>query len=239
MKQAHAQRIVEENKQVYNRIAQQFSGTRQHPWGEFTLFEPYVKTGNQVLDIGCGNGRLAGFLEQKNINYTGVDNSAALINIAKRERPAATFMVSEATQLPFPDKQFDVVCCIATLHHIPSRELRAKLIQEAVRVLKPGGYLCLTEWNLWHTQWWSLLLRYSIKKLLGLNKLDWGDVEKPWKNQTGETQGKRYLHLFSKGSLEKLLIQNNLSLVFHRHTADGVAVPATKGFNLTTIAQKH
>ncbi|MBI5037610.1 MAG: class I SAM-dependent methyltransferase [Candidatus Kerfeldbacteria bacterium] len=239
MKQARAQRIVKENKQVYNRIAQQFSGTRSHPWGEFTLFEPYVKTGNRVLDIGCGNGRLATFLEKKEIHYTGVDNSMALIDIAKQAHPAATFLVSEATELPFPDQQFDVVCCVATLHHIPSRELRRAAIQEAARVLKPGGYLCLTEWNLWHAQWWGLLVRYSLKKMLGMNSLDWGDVEKPWKNQSGVVQGKRYLHLFSKGSLGKLLKQNNLSLIYHQYTANGIAAPATKGFNLTTVAQKH
>ncbi|MFZ6036515.1 MAG: methyltransferase domain-containing protein [Patescibacteria group bacterium] len=239
MKQETAQRIVEENKRVYNRIARHFSGTRSHPWGEFTLFEPYVKTGNQILDIGCGNGRLAGFFEQKKINYTGVDNSAALIDIAKQAHPAATFLVSEATQLLFSDGQFDVVCSIATLHHIPSRELRAKAIREAVRVLKPGGYLLITEWNLWHPQWWKLLAHYSWRKFTGQSDLDWGDVEKPWKDARGTVQGMRYLHPFSRRQMARLCTDQGCTLVYQEYTTQGVPTRWYRGYNLVTICQKH
>ncbi len=239
MKQEAAQEIVEENKRIYNRIAEQFSGTRRHPWGEFTVFLAYVKSGDQVLDVGCGNGRLAGFLEQKHVQYTGVDASEALITAARPEHPHDTFQVAEAQALPFPDQQFDVVFLIATLHHIPSHALRQRVIAEARRVLKPGGYLIMTEWNLLHTQWWGLLLRYTLRKLIGRSPLDWGDVEKPWRNPQGTIMGFRYLHPFTRGSLGRLLRQGGFTPVFQRYTTKGNQSAWHRAYNLLTVAKKR
>ncbi len=239
MKQKVAQEIVEENTRVYNRIAEHFSHTRRHPWGEFTLLETYVKSGDSVLDVGCGNGRLAKFLDTKGVRYTGVDASRELVSVAEREHPGHSFITATADDLPFADAEFDVVCLIATLHHIPSHDMRQQVIAEAARVLKPGGHLIMTEWNLLHTQWWRLLCRYSLRKLFGRSRLDWGDVEKPWKNAQGEIMGYRYLHPFTQTQLTQLLTSAGLQVVAHRYTTKGKDSNWYQAYNLFSVAKKR
>ncbi len=238
MKKEVAQKIVEENRKIYNRIAGQFSSTRKHPWDDFKLFDRFVSEGDTVLDVGCGNGRLAEYLSEKNIKFSGLDVSEQLINIAKQSHPNHAFVVGEATQLPFPDNSFDAVFIIATLHHIPSQELRTKVIAEAYRVLKPGKHLLMTDWNLWNRKWWPLLLTFIARKLTGRNNLDWGDVKRPWKNQNGEIQGERYLHPFTKFGLTSLLKKNNFKVMKQQYTRRGSRASMLSAFNIVTIARK-
>lgn len=223
---------------MYNRIAVKFSHTRKHPWDDFTLFDRYINKGDRVLDIGCGNGRLAGYLGGRHVWYAGVDASEQLIAIARTEHPDGEFAIADATTLPFSGAQFNAVFCIATLHHIPSTELRQRVIAEAYRVLKPGGRLIMTEWNLWGRQWWKLLAAHSVKKIAGSSGLDWGDVMKPWKNERGETVGQRYLHPFTRGELTRLLRRSGFDSVRSWYTKRGAAVSWYTGYNIVTIAKK-
>ncbi len=64
-----------------------------------------VKSGEKVLDFGCGYGRNA-FLFPKE-DYVGVDIVPEFIEIAKNENPGYSFMVGDIRKLPFKDKEFD------------------------------------------------------------------------------------------------------------------------------------
>lgn len=238
MRDEVAQKIVQENRRVYNRIADKFSATRRYPWDDFKLFDQYVNTGDRILDIGCGNGRLAEYLSDKNVDYVGIDSSDKLIDHARQKNPKAKFKVADATTVPFSDNEFNTVFCIATLHHIPSVKLRQKVIQEAFRVVRSGGYLIMTEWNLWNKRWWKLLSRYALKKLAGKSKLDWGDVSKPWKNEQGDIVGKRYLHPFTRCELNRLLKKNGFRVEFTQYTKRGKSASFLSGYNIVSVAQK-
>ena len=82
-------------KNFYNAQAEKFSGTRKKQWPEFFYIQEEVrKIINQkwkikILELGCGDGRLYRYLldvfGSENIDYTGVDISEWLINIAKNE----------------------------------------------------------------------------------------------------------------------------------------------------------
>jgi len=74
----------------YNFLADEFNNTRQYPWAEFTILNKYVKDGDSVLDLGCGNGRLFEVLKSKKIKYTGVDNCSTLITKAQEKFSALT-----------------------------------------------------------------------------------------------------------------------------------------------------
>lgn len=181
-------------------IAEEFSGKRREPWPELKfLFDDYLASGDKVLDLGCGNGRFFEFCMNKNVDYLGIDPSEKLIEIAKTRYPQAKFQVGDAMQLPFPDNSFDKVYSIAVFHHIPSSESRSMFLEEARRVLKPNGLLILTVWKFSQPKMRFLLLKYTLQKLLGLSKLDFGDVLDPW----GKTNVKRYYHWFSKKELAK------------------------------------
>ena len=200
MDKDYAQYLLEKTRQDYNLIAEEFSRTREKPWPELRfLFDDFFTPGEKILDVGCGNGRFFEFCKEKNLDYSGIDSSEKLIKIAKNSYPEAKFQVADALSLPFPSNYFDKVYSIAVLHHIPSNELRLKFLEGAKRVLKPGGLLILTVWDLWWGRGWKLNLKFGISKLLGKSKLDFKDIFVPW----GKTR-QRYIHCFTKRELISL-----------------------------------
>lgn len=177
------------------------------------LFDDYLKSGDKVLDLGCGNGRFYKIFEEKRVEYFGVDSSKALINIAKKNYPKVNFQVADALSLPFPNDFFDKVYAIALLHHIPSKELRLKVLSEAKRVLKKNGILIVTVWNLWQKERTrKLIFKYGGLKLFGQDlkktfpdtstktKLDFKDILMEWQGIEN-----CYFHCFTKKELEKLI----------------------------------
>lgn len=105
---------------------------------DFAQFES--ARGLKVLEIGVGMG--ADYLEwlKAGACATGVDLSAASIDQARHRCLLAGYKpdlrVADAEQLPFPDNSFDVVYSYGAMHHSPNTR---KCVQEAHRVLKPGG----------------------------------------------------------------------------------------------------
>jgi tRNA (uracil-5-)-methyltransferase TRM9 len=193
-----SKKILESVKSAYSNIADDFDCTRKALWPGLENFLPYVKNGDQVLDAGCGNGRLYQLFQGKNIQYIGCDNNMELIARAKKNYPSAEFAIGDLLHLPFSDNAFDVVFCIAAFHHIPGRELRRTSLLEMKRVLKPGGYMCMTNWDRYNKKYFFYILKYGILKIFGLSKMDFKDVLVPWKKTIS-----RYYHCFTLHELEK------------------------------------
>lgn len=209
MRKKDAQKILTENRESYNKMAQEFSASRAKFWEELEFLAEHAAPGMNVLDIGCGNGRFYPLMKDRGVEYTGVDNSLGLLEEARRAFPNTAFVEGDATLLPFPDRSFDIAYSFATLHHVPSRALREKFIQEAARVLKPGSTFVLSVWELWTPKYFGKLLRDAVRGLLGLTSLDIGDVMLTF----GKAKHKRYLHAFTASELEALLEKNGFSVV--------------------------
>jgi ubiquinone/menaquinone biosynthesis C-methylase UbiE len=212
MKVETADKILSNNKLLWNNIAEKFELTRHRTW-DLEPLAGYTKSGIKVLDLGCGNGRLYEILKDKKVEYTGIDISENLVNIAKAKYSScaspshAQFIVGDGIKLPFNDHSFDIIYSIAVFHHLPSKTLRFQFLKEAKRVLKKDGKIVLTVWSLWQRKYFKLLVKYSLLKLLGKSKLDWGDLYIPWQNQH-----QRYHHAFTKKELKKLFIKSEFSI---------------------------
>jgi ubiquinone/menaquinone biosynthesis C-methylase UbiE len=193
--------ILEDVRQSYDKIAEDFSHSRKSVWEEFKPLAEYVKDGDKVLDLGCGNGRMIELFQGKNIEYIGIDNSQKLIEIARQKYPNGNFQTFNGLKIPYPDNYFNAIFCIAVLHHIPGSELRQEFLKEAKRVLKPGGRLILGTWYLWQKDtFWAMLIKSTLKKLVGKSPLDLFDIMEPW----GKIS-ERYFHNFRKGELKRLI----------------------------------
>jgi 2-polyprenyl-3-methyl-5-hydroxy-6-metoxy-1,4-benzoquinol methylase len=76
-----------------------------------------------VLDVGTGTGRAAIALAHRGAVVTGVDASAEMLAVARRNADAArvrvTFAQDDAHRLNYPDASFDVVICLRVLMHTP------------------------------------------------------------------------------------------------------------------------
>lgn len=135
------------------REAGQAWGARAIDWAY--LFEPYARAANELLfaqlpvtegarllDIACGSGLAAEYASQRGATVSGLDASAALVDIAHARTPSADFRVGDMFALPFPNGAFDV----ATSFNGIWKGCEGAL-EEAHRVLRPGGRLGLTFWG--------------------------------------------------------------------------------------------
>ncbi len=184
-----------DNKKVYNQAASQFSKTREFLWEDLKPLVKYTKDGDKVLDLACGNGRLYQLWEKGQVSYVGVDQSEELIKIAKKKFPDLEFLVGEMTDIPFGKNSFDVVFCIAAFHHLSSNVDRLKALQEMKGVLKSGGRVVMTNWN--------LLGRWGREKVESGKYKKWGNNEYvvPWMDGSGKVIGERYYHGFDLDEL--------------------------------------
>lgn len=86
-----------------------------------------------VLDIGCGNKPYLTFFDGKINSYTGCD-------IIQSDRQLVD-IICPATDIPLPDNTKDTVFTTQVIEHVADH---CKLLSEAYRILKPGGYLILS-----------------------------------------------------------------------------------------------
>lgn len=214
MKEDVAKNLIDKTKEDYNTIATDFSNKRSYLSSDIIALKAYLDNNDKkVLDLGCGNGR-ASELFPDGVNYVGVDTSAELIKIAKERYPERNFMILEGLDLPFPDNHFDIIYCLAVLHHVPGKNYRLKFLEEAKRVLKPGGKLVLTVWNLWAKPGTGqAVAKYA---LLNLGKFDLKDILYPFKDSKGRAKVLRYIHCFTERELTGLVLKSGFHLLEKR-----------------------
>lgn len=103
--------------------------------------------GKVVVDVGCGNGGLAGGLAKRGASVTGIepDPIQAELNRKAEARPNVTLVEAPAQAMPVPDSSADVVIFSKSLHHVPAADMDQAL-REAARVLKKdSGILYVME----------------------------------------------------------------------------------------------
>ncbi len=98
-----------------------------------------------VADVGTGTGFVALGLAPKVAKVIGFDASPAMLAVARRNLaafPNVELRQASGDRLPLPDGALDAAFANMYLHHAPDP---AGAIKELVRVLRPGGVLCLTD----------------------------------------------------------------------------------------------
>ena len=98
----------------------------------------------KLLDIGCGTGYLINMLSKEyDAEFTGLDLSPEMIKQAKSKKiKNSVFVEGRSDELPFENDTFNVVTCSQSFHHYPETN---KPMQEAKRVLRPGGLYILSD----------------------------------------------------------------------------------------------
>ncbi|MBN1494223.1 class I SAM-dependent methyltransferase [Candidatus Peregrinibacteria bacterium] len=209
MKESTAKQLLKKVEQDYDLIADEFSETRKWLWPEFEGFKKYLKDGQTILDLGCGNGRLYPLLKDlKNLKYVGIDNNKKFVQLAKEKFKSAKFLYGNALSIPYSSK-VDILFIIASFHHIPSNKLRIKCIQEIKRLLTPNSVLIITVWNLFQPKYFSYILKSLFKYFIQLGKYNWNDTFIPW----GNKKVLRYYHAFNKRELKNLFVKNGFKIL--------------------------
>ena len=205
MNSVTAQQLLEINRQFYNRFGDQFSATRQRLQSGVKRILDSIQDDDSVLDLGCGNGHFLRELSRRGHKAAllGVDFSLPLLRDAE-STPGVSFREVDLSQLSvFGDQllvngNWSVVTMFATLHHIPSAEMRLDILNTVRKLMKEGGKFILSNWQFLNST--KLRSRIQPWDKVGINKndLDEGDYLLDWRSG-GE--GLRYAHHFSAEEL--------------------------------------
>lgn len=129
-------------KSTYNTIAKDWSKDHMADnwWHGLTnKFLSYLRSGDKILDIGCGAGVKTKYLSEKGFEVVGIDLSEEMIEIAKEYCPKASYFVKDIKE-PINLGVFDGIFAQAVLLHIPKSEI-IKVLQSLNNSLKSGGHM--------------------------------------------------------------------------------------------------
>lgn len=213
------QRLLDLNRAFYRQFARAFADSRSVSQASILQVLAHVEDGMRVLDVGCGDGRVARALEQmgRTVAYTGIDSSPEFIALAQERgttlaRVTATFALGDIAQ---PDWMadlsdgFDLILALAVLHHIPGDDLRRDLMRQMAALLRPAGYLIVSTWQFLHSE--RLRRKIVPWETIGLaaSQVEPGDHLLDWRRGG---VGLRYCHLIDEVELASLCTDAGLTL---------------------------
>lgn len=169
----------------YDEQARHYAGIRARPIQIYTdkaecdALAPHVHAARDILDLGCGEGRLTRWIASRKqaqggeFRVHGADFSPSMIDQAIRfnEELPATYSVGDAMALEFPDNSFDLIASCTAPNNFPSLD---GALSEIHRVLRPGGIFFATIINAQETARFARYAYYSpyflwhgLKRLFG------------------------------------------------------------------------
>ena len=222
------QQLLQINRQFYEEFAGPFAASRNPQQPGLRLLLAWLPRQGALLDVGCGNGRLALLLDGRahELTYLGLDASAGLLAVARRAAESFRHVHARFRQVDIsvpgwarslPPASFQAITLLSVLHHMPGEQERLQLLETLASLLAPDGLLAVSTWQFQN----SPRLRRKIVpwSLVGLEagQVEPGDYLLDW--QRGGS-GLRYCHLVDEDELAGLARTAGFHL---RHTfyADG------------------
>jgi ubiquinone/menaquinone biosynthesis C-methylase UbiE len=106
--------------------------------------ENYLKYTNRLLDVGCGVGSYTCHVDAP--GSVGIDLQLNALRTAKKYCTQSQFVVASASNLPFRNETFDLICMWEVIEHLP-RGAEIEVMIEARKILGPGATLLLSTPN--------------------------------------------------------------------------------------------
>lgn len=207
-----AQRLLALNRQFYDEFADPFAESRGLEQPGLLRALDFLPATGRLLDVGCGNGRLAHVLASANrsVDYLGIDSSVRLLEIARRQAASlrsvqAEFLTVDVTDPGWisllPGGKFQAVAVFALLHHLPGWQSRRDLLAASRLLLDAGGAIVVSVWQFMSE---ARLKRKTVPwSSIGLSdeQVEPGDFLLDWRRGGS---GLRYCHLVDESELAAL-----------------------------------
>ncbi|MDO5628401.1 MAG: class I SAM-dependent methyltransferase [Mobilicoccus sp.] len=111
--------------------------------GEARLIDAMAPRGARILDAGCGQGRVGGYLASCGHTVVGVDVDPALVDEAARQFPDATWRQGDLAELDLPavgiDEPFDLIVCAGNVVTFAATDTQVDILRRFGHHLAPGG----------------------------------------------------------------------------------------------------
>lgn len=108
-------------------------------YGEARLIDAMAERGAKILDAGCGQGRVGGYLSQQGHKVLGTDLDPILIGYAKQDYPEAEWTVGDLSVDPIPDTDFDLIVSAGNVMGFLADDGRKPALENIHRVLATDG----------------------------------------------------------------------------------------------------
>jgi len=127
---------------------------------DFLAQTSLLKSGDRILEIGCGIGTIVSELAGQGYDVRGTDISRVAIEYGRAKYPGVRLDVQPAEELPYESGTFDVVLSFDLFEHIARIDLH---VAQVNRVLKPGGYYLFQTPNKWSNAIFETLSHKTLK----------------------------------------------------------------------------
>ena len=129
-----------------------------------------IPEGGRILDLGCGTGLFLSAYEHAGGTGVGLDISRGMLQKARTRCKMCEVIVGNAEILPFADETFDGISSLLAFSYVPSPE---RLLDEAWRVLRPGGSLAICTLGK-HFLTTGLPAVYTLAEIMKLKRIGMG-----------------------------------------------------------------
>jgi len=225
MREDVATYLVELNQRFYDGFADAFSDSRGATEQGIERILGMIEPGQRVLDLGCGQARLALLLPAA-CTYVGIDNSRQMLRVAADRiaaaatHPTTTLLRRDLTRDDWDNdlrEGFDWVFLRAALQHIPGYERRLEVVRRADRVRTLDGRIVLANWQILRSE--RLRRRVLPWSAAGLSDedVDNGDYLVGWARGGS---GMRYVHVVDESEVDRMAAELEF-VVAERFLADG------------------
>lgn len=194
----------------YRSHADSWDGSRQQAHDSWQrIFAHVAPPPISILDLGCGNARLAGFLQKHvpTINrYVGVDTEPAFLELARTRYPEADFKLAAVEHfLTTTQEKFDLIVAFGLFHHLPGEDFRSYVLNAIKSVLSDSGTAVISFWQP------KDLKNFDIKtKNDAIEGLEENDFLLGW---SGDFSTLRYCHHFEKSEIDRLIEQSPFEVI--------------------------
>lgn len=235
MKQNVIDFLIETNNTFYNENFLSFSRSRSLPWNGWveagSVLNSHFSNMNKIkiLDLAAGNGRFIKYILDNFdivVDALMVDSSTDLLGEFSRENEKnsqiekinidiiKSLLVNKIDTIK--KDSFDLSVSFGFFHHVPSFDLRKKLLELLINATKNEGFVFISFWNFTKTfideqKYIRQTKKFLCQTCFNISDLDYNDYLIGWKN----TNSFRYCHSFSTQEINSLLknFTNNISII--------------------------
>lgn len=184
-------------EKYYNKFNEEKRLSRRHGNVEFVTSMAYIHKyleqmkGPKILDVGAGTGRYSVALAEEGYDVTALELVKYNLGILKSKNSSVKAYQGNALKLKrFEDNSFDLVLVFGPMYHLYSFEDKLKAMQEAKRVVKPGGIImvayCMNEY---------CIIKHGFMDGFILDSMDKGKVSADFQSISSEEDLYDYVRL--------------------------------------------
>lgn len=205
------QHLQQLTAQFYDAHADSFDESRKGAWTSWNVVLEQMLSVTPVatlLDVGCGNGRFADFLNSNahaHISYVGIDSEPAFVASAQQRYPDKTFNVDTLEHALESRTKYDAIVTFGVAHHIPGSPQRQLFIDAIASSLKPGGVAALSFWQ-------PAKLKNFQSKVSPSHSFEWLEANDYLLGWQGTFDHVRYCHHFDEAEIEKLIANSPMQI---------------------------